>query len=121
MGHRVAVAASGEEALKLIPERSLDLVLMDIQMPGMNGFETTAVIRSWEMGSANHLPIIALTADALGGIQDRCRAAGMDDYIAKPFDVEDLAAKLAKCGNRARDGRGRREGTMRGSEAVTSS
>jgi PAS domain S-box-containing protein len=89
-GHRVEVASSGREALAALEHGSFDIVLMDVQMPDMNGLEATAAIRENEKLSGEHLPIIALTAGAMDGDREKCLAAGMDDYMAKPFQTEAL-------------------------------
>ncbi len=95
-GHRVIVAGDGREALALLgidPPAStppFDLVLMDVQMPEMGGFETTARIRAWEKKVGGRLPIIALTAHAMKGDRERCLTAGMDGYISKPIHPPDL-------------------------------
>jgi len=89
-GHTVAVAGNGKEALAALEKQSFDLVLMDIQMPEMDGFEATAAIRKIEQTSGNHLPVIAMTAHAMVGDRERCLEAGMDDYIAKPIRSEEL-------------------------------
>jgi len=83
-GHRVVVANNGREALAALDQHRFDLVLMDVQMPEMDGFETTASIREREQVDGGHLPIIAMTAHALKGDCERCLAAGMDAYVAKP-------------------------------------
>jgi CheY-like chemotaxis protein len=89
-GHNVVTAVDGRQALKRLERESFDLVLMDIQMPEVDGFEATAVIRKEELSTGKHLPIIAMTANAMEGDRDRCLAAGMDGYIAKPIQPSDL-------------------------------
>jgi len=89
-GLSVTAAGNGKEVLAALEKQSFDLVLMDIQMPEMDGFEATALIREKEKLTGAHLPIIALTAYAMKGDEERCRAAGMDDYIAKPIRPQDL-------------------------------
>ncbi len=89
-GHCVVVAANGREALEALAKESYDLVLMDVQMPEMDGFEVTAAIREKEIGSGIHQPVIALTAHAIKGDRERCLAAGMDGYLAKPIRPRDL-------------------------------
>jgi signal transduction histidine kinase/CheY-like chemotaxis protein len=96
-GHRVTVANNGLEALERLDdagERAFDAVLMDIQMPEMDGFEATAAIRETELESGQHLRIIAMTAHAMKGDRDRCLAAGMDDYVSKPLDPSALFAAV---------------------------
>lgn len=93
-GHSVTVAGNGKEALALLEKDSFDLVLMDVQMPEMDGFAATAAIREKEKSSGTHLPIIAMTAHAMVGDRDRCLEAGMDDYISKPIRPEQLAKLL---------------------------
>jgi CheY-like chemotaxis protein len=94
-GHSVTVAGNGKEALVVLEKGSFDLVLMDVQMPEMDGFEATAAIREKEKHFGNHLPVIAMTAHAMKGDKERCLAAGMDDYITKPIRPEELAELLA--------------------------
>ena len=89
-GHRVTVTANGREAVEALANHNFDLVLMDIQMPEMDGFEATAVIREKEMHDGTHIPIIALTANAMKGDRERCLAAGMDGYLSKPIVSRDL-------------------------------
>lgn len=94
-GHSVTVAGNGREALMALEQGSFDLVLMDVQMPEMDGFEATAAIREKEKHFGNHLPVIAMTAHAMKGDRERCLAAGMDEYITKPIRAEELAELLA--------------------------
>ncbi|NLY00616.1 MAG: response regulator [Rhodopirellula sp.] len=89
-GHTVTVAANGREALALLQAQPFDLVFMDVQMPEMDGLEATAAIRTREKATGAHLPIIAMTAHAMKGDRERCLAAGMDEYIAKPFRAQHL-------------------------------
>jgi PAS domain S-box-containing protein len=95
-GHAVTVAGNGNEALLALEKDSFDLVLMDVQMPEMDGFEATAAIREKEKTSGYHLPVIAMTAHAMVGDRERCLAAGMDDYIAKPIRPEELNELLGR-------------------------
>jgi signal transduction histidine kinase len=98
LGCQVSLAENGEEVLALLEEQAFDLVLMDCQMPVLDGFAATQIIRSRRLAAANggHLPIIAMTAGVL--LEDRaaCLAAGMDDFLLKPFRQADMAAMLAR-------------------------
>ena len=98
LGHAVTVATSGREVLKALGNGLFDLVLMDIRMPEMDGYEATAVIRAKEKqrNSGQHIPIIALTADAMAGDRQRCLDAGMDGYVTKPVRVHELANEIAR-------------------------
>jgi signal transduction histidine kinase/CheY-like chemotaxis protein len=93
-GHRVTVVANGEAALSAIERTPFDLVLMDVQMPVLGGFEATAEIRRREAGTGRHLPVIAMTAHAIKGDRERCLAAGMDEYLSKPIDSKRLLAMI---------------------------
>jgi signal transduction histidine kinase/DNA-binding response OmpR family regulator len=96
LGHTVVVAPNGEAALAALAQEAFDLVLMDVQMPIMGGFETTAAIRMQEQATGVHMPIIAMTANAMKGDREKCLAAGMDDYIAKPLKAEELYRAIAQ-------------------------
>ncbi len=89
-GHTAVVASNGRLALEALQTESFDLVLMDIQMPEMDGFETTLAIRRKEKASSAHLPIIAMTAHAAKSHREQCRAAGMDGYVSKPIVASEL-------------------------------
>jgi PAS domain S-box-containing protein len=94
-GHSVLTVGSGREALAALEKQSFDLVLMDVQMPDMDGFEATKAIRAQERISQKHLPIVAMTAHAMIGDRERCLAAGMDSYVTKPVDANKLSAAIA--------------------------
>jgi PAS domain S-box-containing protein len=93
-GHQVEVVGTGKAALAALAQRFFDVVLMDMQMPELDGLETTAAIRAQEHGTGRHLPIIAMTAHAMKGDQERCLAAGMDGYVTKPMKAADLYAAI---------------------------
>jgi CheY-like chemotaxis protein/anti-sigma regulatory factor (Ser/Thr protein kinase) len=98
-GHAVMLAGNGKEALEALADQPFDLILMDVQMPVMDGFETTHAIREQERGGTAHIPIIATTAHAMTGDRERCLAAGMDGYISKPIRARELLDLVAKhCG-----------------------
>ncbi|MDQ8187578.1 ATP-binding protein [Pelagicoccus sp. SDUM812002] len=96
IGLSADTASNGLEALDLFSKKHYDLVLMDCQMPEMDGFETTRGIRDHEKATGTHTPIIALTAMSLNGARERCIEAGMDDYLSKPLEIKPLAATLSK-------------------------
>ena len=95
-GHAVVLAESGKEALDAWRKQAFDLILMDVQMPEMDGFEATSRIREQEKSTSKHIPIIALTAHAMVGDRERCLAAGMDDYVSKPINADDLFAAIER-------------------------
>jgi PAS domain S-box-containing protein len=109
LGCRASAVGNGAEAVAAIERDTYDAVLMDVQMPEMDGFEATAVIRRREAERGGHLPIIAMTARAMEGDRERCLAAGLDAYLAKPVKTEDLARALRPFAERA--------GTLRSSPA----
>jgi PAS domain S-box-containing protein len=94
--HTVSTAANGREALDVLEREGFDCVLMDVQMPVLDGFEATAAIRERDRNSGGHLPIIAMTAHAMAGDLERCLAAGMDGYIAKPIQAKTLFATVER-------------------------
>jgi PAS domain S-box-containing protein len=93
-GHSTVAVANGREALEALEKEKFDLVLMDVQMPEMGGFEAVAAIRQNEAATGGHLPIIAMTAHAMQGDRERCLAAGMDAYVSKPVSVKGLLAAI---------------------------
>jgi CheY-like chemotaxis protein/HPt (histidine-containing phosphotransfer) domain-containing protein len=105
-GHTVTLASSGKEVLKILGVKgqesgsqesvAFDVILMDVQMPDMGGFEATGLIRQHEEEMGRHTPIIAMTAHALKGDRERCLMAGMDDYVSKPIRSEELYAAVAR-------------------------
>ena len=94
MGHAVTPAFNGKEAVELYKSRQFDLILMDIHMPAMDGYEATSHIRAWEAERGRHTPIIAMTAYAFEEDRDKCLKAGMDDYVSKPVDPAELYSKI---------------------------
>jgi PAS domain S-box-containing protein len=98
LGHRVRLAGTGTEALAALEREPYDLVLMDVQMPEMDGLEATRCLRRGERRTGRHVPVIAMTAHAMKGDRERCLEAGMDGYLAKPIRTEELAAAIAGVG-----------------------
>lgn len=100
LGYSIELAENGLKAVEAVRNGSYDLVLMDCQMPEMDGFQAAASIRNWEVESSAepkvHIPIVALTANALSGDRERCLAAGMDDYLSKPLDLTKLDETLRR-------------------------
>jgi PAS domain S-box-containing protein len=94
-GHRVVVVQNGRQALEALQQDSYDLVLMDVQMPELDGIETTALIRKSELSGGRRQPVVALTAHAMKGDEERCLAVGMDGYLTKPVRAQELANLLA--------------------------
>jgi CheY-like chemotaxis protein len=95
-GHTVVVVGDGREALAALERQTVDLILMDVQMPEMDGFAATAAIRKREKASGGHVPIVALTAHAMKGDRERCLASGMDAYVSKPLRAEELFETIAR-------------------------
>jgi CheY-like chemotaxis protein len=94
-GHKVAVANNGREAVEALGRDSFDVVLMDVQMPELDGLEATRQIRADEVGTSRHIPIIALTARAMKGDREKCLAAGCDEYVSKPINKRELYIAMA--------------------------
>ncbi|QRM19292.1 response regulator [Dechloromonas sp. TW-R-39-2] len=96
-GHRLSVAENGAVAVDRSAGQDFDVILMDLQMPVMDGLAATAEIRRREAGSGKHVPIIAMTANAMAGDRERCLAGGMDGYVSKPIRLDELLAAIAAC------------------------
>jgi CheY-like chemotaxis protein len=99
-GHQIVVVNDGAEAIEAVRGKSYDLVLMDVQMPGMDGLEATRRIRALPLGQSM-VPVIAITANAMHNDDRRCFDAGMNDYISKPIDRARLLGKVTQWGHRA--------------------
>ncbi len=95
-GHRVLVASNGEEAVEIWKRNDIDLVLMDVQMPRMSGYEATAAIRDLERQNGRSTPIVAVTAHAISGDREKCLDSGMDEYVTKPIRMEELTAAIRR-------------------------
>ena len=106
MGHRVVVVTNGREALNALDGQAFELILMDLQMPEMDGLEATAAIRAQERGTSMHIPIVALTAHAMNSDRERCLASGMDAYLSKPIRQSELQDVLDHCAATIVPGRG---------------
>jgi CheY-like chemotaxis protein len=97
MGHEVVVAVNGRTTVDAVTQSRFDLVLMDVQMPEMDGFEATSAIRALEKQlRRDSTPVVAMTAHAMAGDRELCLSAGMDDYLAKPVDAAALSAVIEK-------------------------
>jgi CheY-like chemotaxis protein len=96
LGYAVETVENGRQAVETVERERYDLVLMDLHMPELDGFAATAAMRAQEQGTGRHLPIVALTADALAGDVEKSLAAGMDDHLTKPVTRERLAAVVER-------------------------
>jgi PAS domain S-box-containing protein len=114
-GYIVSVAGDGRQALATLKKEEFEVVLMDVQMPEMDGFEATAAIRETERSTGKHIPIIAMTAHALKGDQDRCLSAGMDAYLSKPIRTIELFATIEKVLGKNREADAETQVTLHGS------
>jgi two-component system, sensor histidine kinase and response regulator len=95
-GHKIAVASDGIEVLEILKNSDFDIILMDLEMPRMDGLEAARLIRSGETGNKNrNIPILAITAYVHKEILNQCREVGMNDYITKPVDIKELASVVA--------------------------
>ncbi len=101
-GHSVTTACDGHEAVERFQSEVFDVVLMDVQMPVMDGLVATARIREYENGNESRIPVIAMTANAMRGDREVCLAAGMDDYLSKPFQPHELFALVETYGSTAK-------------------
>jgi two-component system, sensor histidine kinase and response regulator len=127
-GHHVTLVSDGRQAVAEAAAHPYDIILMDVQMPEMGGFEATAAIRKHEDDTGSHTPIVAMTAHAMAGDRERCLAAGMDDYVSKPLRAEELLSTIERVcspdqgdgsagdGDRLEDGRSEEHATA---QAVT--
>ena len=106
-GHTVEVAQDGTEVSPMLAAKAFDVVLMDVQMPKMDGFQATAAIREREKSTGAHIPVIAMTAHVLAGDKERCLAAGMDGYLSKPIHPPELFLALEELVAVALDGHSR--------------
>jgi CheY-like chemotaxis protein len=95
-GQTTVLVSNGRDAIDAWRRESFDAIFMDVQMPEMDGFEATAVIRAAERGTDTHISIVAMTAHAMSGDRERCLAAGMDDYVAKPISVTEIDRVLVQ-------------------------
>ncbi|MGD0002514.1 MAG: response regulator, partial [Bryobacteraceae bacterium] len=94
LGHFVSVASDGRAAFDEVKKQHFDLVLMDLQMPEMDGYAATRAIREWEKTAGSHIPIIAMTAHAMNRDKENCFAAGMDAHVAKPVNLTELEEQI---------------------------
>ena len=97
-GHEALVVANGREAVDAWRRDAPDAIFMDVQMPEMDGFQATGIIRDAERDSGAHIPIIAMTAHAMSGDRERCLEAGMDDYVTKPISFKEVDRVLQEIG-----------------------
>ena len=95
-GHRVRIAANGTDAMTLASKEPYDLMLLELHMPGMDGFEVIARLREHELGTGQHLPVVALTARASAEDRERCLAAGMDGFLSKPVRADALWSAITR-------------------------
>ena len=117
--HQVISVTNGRDAVAKAAAQPFDLILMDVQMPGMDGFEATAAIRERERHTGGHTPIVAMTAHAMAGDREKCVAAGMDDYLSKPIRPADFLATIDKLIPSPRRDRPATPGPIRPSVAET--
>lgn len=96
LGHRGVIVGDGEKAIRCLAQRDFDLILMDVSMPHMDGMQALAAIRNDERTSGKHTPVVMATAHDLPGDRERFIAAGADGYVAKPIDIEQLQAEMAR-------------------------
>jgi len=96
LGHSVVTVSNGRQAAERFAHESFNLVFMDVQMPEMNGYQSTALIKDRQRATGTYVPVVAMTAHAMHGDRERCLAAGMDDYISKPISLDQLAAVIAR-------------------------
>lgn len=100
-GHHITTAFDGKKAFELSRRQTFDLILMDVQMPEMDGFQTTTAIREWERSENRHVPIVAMTANAMKGDRELCLESGMDGYVSKPINIVELRRQIGAVLGRA--------------------
>jgi CheY-like chemotaxis protein len=103
-GYEVSIAGDGQAALRELQNGTFDVVLMDVQMPVMDGLEATAAIREREKANGGHIPIIAMTAHSLKGDDEQCIAGGMDAYVSKPIRTQALFAAMERVLGKTEEG-----------------
>ncbi|HET7441199.1 MAG TPA: response regulator [Terriglobales bacterium] len=104
LGHKVQVINNGKEAIGRVQTEEFDLILMDVQMPEMDGLEATMAIRSAEAGTGKHVPIVAMTAHAMKGDREKCLSAGMDGYLSKPIRIDELKQAISRADRKQQPG-----------------
>ncbi len=117
-GHTIIAASDGREALAILEWENIDLILMDVQMPDIDGLEATRTIRRKEKASGGHIPIISVTAHVMKGDRENCLAAGADEYVSKPLEISELLEAIERCCPKAKARRDRAPGAINEAEIL---